>query len=255
MLLLISCAKTMKDTSKYEVSQATVPLFIQEAREIALQMSQFSVQDLEVMLKVNSKIAVENYKRYQSFHSTDTTELPALLAYTGIVFKRLNPTDFTMGDFLYAQKHLRITSFCYGMLRPLDAIRLYRLEGDVRLPGYHEGTLFSYWQSKLTDLFISDIKASGGVLFYLASDEMRGLFDWKKVLREIKVVTPEFHVHKNGKLSTIVVYTKMARGEMTRFIIKNRIDSLETLKSFTWEGFRYDENLSNDEHFVYTVEG
>ena len=95
----------------------------EEEEEIALQMSQFSVDELERLLRVNAKIAVENYKRYQAFHAEATPELPALLAYTGIVFKRLNPKDFSAEDFGYAQEHLRLTSFCYGLLRPLDVIR------------------------------------------------------------------------------------------------------------------------------------
>lgn len=92
-------------------------------------MSQFSVDELERLLRVNAKIAVENYKRYQVFHSEGTPELPALLAYTGTVFKRLNAKDFSKEEFEYAQEHLRLTSFCYGLLRPLDVIRSYRLEG------------------------------------------------------------------------------------------------------------------------------
>ena len=74
-------------------------------------MSQFSVDELERLLRVNAKIAVENYKRYQAFHAEGTPELPALLAYTGIVFKRLNAKDFSKEEFEYAQEHLRLTSF------------------------------------------------------------------------------------------------------------------------------------------------
>lgn len=66
---------------------------------------------------------------------------------------------------------------------------------------------------------------------------MKSLFDWKRVESEVRVVTPEFHVWKNGKLATIVVYTKMSRGEMTRFILKNKIGNPEELKGFSWEGF------------------
>ncbi|MBP1614511.1 MAG: hypothetical protein H6Q13_1959 [Bacteroidetes bacterium] len=253
MLILLSCAKTMNATSAIEVPLRTVPLFIKEASEVALQMCQFSVEDLERLLRVNAKIAIENYKRYQSFHSQEAFDCPALLAYTGIVFKRLNPKDFTDIDFLYAQEHLRFTSFCYGLLRPLDTIHLYRLEGDVVLPDFSGQTLFSYWRIRLTDLFINEIKANGGVLVYLASDEMRGLFDWPRVLKNVKVVMPEFHLWKNGKLSTIVVYTKMARGEMARFILKNRIEAPEDLKSFVWEGFEYCEEFSDDKRFVYVL--
>lgn len=251
MLVLLSCAKTMSDVSKVKVPLTTVPRFQKEASEVALQMSQFSVDELERLLRVNAKIAVENYKRYQSFHAEGTPELPALLAYTGIVFKRLNPRDFSQKAFEYAQRHLRLTSFCYGLLRPLDVIRPYRLEGDVVLPELGNKTMFAYWQSLLTDAFIEDIKNAGGILCNLASDEMKSLFDWKRVEREVRVVTPEFHVWKNGKLGTIVVYTKMSRGEMTRFILKNEIQNPENLKNFAWEGFEFDESLSDERRFVF----
>lgn len=158
MLVLLSCAKTMSETSKVKVPLKTVPRFQKEASGIALQMSQFSVDELERLLRVNAKIAVENYKRYQAFHAEGTPELPALLAYTGIVFKRLNAKDFSKVEFEYTQEHLRLTSFCYGLLRPLDVIRSYRLEGDVVLPELGNQTMFSYWQSRLTDVFIEDIK-------------------------------------------------------------------------------------------------
>lgn len=252
MLVLLSCAKTMSETSKVKTPLTTIPRFQKEASEIALQMSQFSVEEMERLLRVNAKIAVENYRRYQAFHAEGTPELPAMLAYTGIVFKRLNPKDFSNDDFEYAQQHLRLTSFCYGLLRPLDIIRPYRLEGDVVLPELGNQTMFSYWRSQLTDAFIEDIKNAGGILCNLASDEMKSLFDWKRMEREVRVVTPEFRVWKNGKLATIVVYTKMSRGEMTRFILKNRIENPEDLKQFSWEGFEFDEALSDDRKLVFT---
>lgn len=89
-------------------------------------------------------------------------------------------------------------------------IRAYRLEGDVVLPELGNQTLFSYWRSRLTDTFIEDIRSAGGILCNLASDEMKSLFDWKRVESEVRVVTPEFMSGKNGKLATIVVYTKMS---------------------------------------------
>lgn len=241
----------MSDTSKVKVPPTTIPRFRTEASEIALQMSQYPVGELEHLLHVNAKIAVENYKRYQAFHAEETPELPALLAYTGIVFKRLNAKDFSEADFEYAQGHLRLTSFCYGLLRPLDVIRPYRLEGDVVLPELGGQTLFSYWRSLLTDVFIEDVKKAGGVLCNLASDEMKNLFDWKRVEHEVRVVTPEFQVWKNGKLTSVVIYIKMSRGEMARFVLKNRIESPEELKSFSWEGFEFDESLSDEKKFVF----
>ena len=134
MMLFISCAKTMTARSRVKVPFVSVPHFEAEARDNAMDMAQFTAEDLGRLLHINSKLAAENCLRYRDFFSPDNAPLPALLAYTGIVFKRINPQDFTEEDFRYAQDHLFITSFLYGLLRPLDGIRGYRLEGDVRLP-------------------------------------------------------------------------------------------------------------------------
>lgn len=253
MLTFISCAKTMASRSSIAVPGITIPKFEAEAVESALEMSQYSTAELEKLLRVNAKIAAENRLRYHDFCSEDNRPMPALCAYTGAVFKRILPKDFTADDFYYAQEHLRITSFLYGLLRPLDGIKPYRLEGDVRLPEKGGISMFDYWKPLLTDYFISEIKKQGGVLLNLASGEMKDLFDWKRVEQEVRVVTPDFQVWKGGDLKTIVIYAKMCRGEMVRFIIKNRIERSEDLKAFTWEGFALDESRSADNHLQFTL--
>ena len=253
MMIYISCAKTMTAQSKLQVPFTTQPYFIDEARQNVMDISQFSMEELGRLLKINSKLAAENYFRYHNFFSSEDKGLPAILSYTGIVFKRLAVKDFSDDDFRYAQEHLLITSFLYGLLRPLDVIKNYRLEGDVRLPERGNISMFDYWKPVLTDFFIAEIKKQGSVLINLASNEMKDLFDWKRVCREVRVITPDFQVYKNGKLSTVVIYAKMCRGEMTRFILKNRIENPEQIKSFEWEGFCYNENESSGDHWVFTM--
>jgi len=102
----------------------------------------------------------------------------------------------------------------------------------------------------LTDCFIQRIKADDGILLNLASEEMKILFDWKKVTKEVRVVTPEFYTVKDGKPKTIVIYTKMCRGAMTRYVLQNRITSPEDLKSFQHEGFCYDETKTDKFEFI-----
>ena len=253
MLTFISCAKTMTSRNSVAVPEVTIPKFEANAVQNALEMSQYSAGELESLLRVNAKIAAENRLRYHDFCSEDNRAMPAICAYTGAVYKRILPKDFTTEDFYYAQDHLRITSFLYGLLRPLDEIKPYRLEGDVHLPEKGGNSMFDYWKPILTDYFIAEIKRQGGVLVNLASGEMQNLFDWKRVEKEVRVITPEFQVWKGGALKTIVIYTKMNRGEMVRFIIKNRIENPEDLKSFTWEGFEFDEKNSTDKHLQYTL--
>lgn len=253
MMTFISCAKTMTARNKTPYPETSTPHFLKEARKNALYMTQFTAEELAQMLKVNPKLAAENYLRYHEFLSPETPALPTLLAYTGIVFKRIHPADFTAEDFRYAQQHLLITSFLYGLLRPLDSIQNYRLEGNVRLPEHERKTMFEYWRPLLTDYFIDAIRQQGGILVNLASGEMKDLFDWEKVCREVQVVTPEFYTLKNGKPTTVVIYAKMCRGEMTRFILKNRITHPEQLKEFEWEGFSYCKTSSNKNTFRFIL--
>lgn len=253
MMTFISCAKTMTGRTKIKTPFQSTPLFRTEAIQNALDMSQFTAEELGKILRVNNKIAAENYMRFQDFTSESNIALPALSAYTGIVYKRINPQTFTAEDFIYAQDHLRITSFLYGLLRPLDLIKNYRMEGDIKLPEHGGISMFDYWKPILTEQFIKAIKEQGGILINLASGEMKELFDWKRIEQEVRVITPEFQIWKKGKLTTIVVYTKMCRGEMVRYIIKNRIENPEVLKAFQWEGFSFDAKHSTDTHYLFSL--
>ena len=218
MQLLLSCAKTMTERSSVPTPRTTRPAYRSEASELAAGLATLPTDELARLLRVNRRIAAENRLRYGRFHGDDDAAIPALTAYTGIVFKRIDPASFTDADFEYAQRHLNITSFLYGLLRPLDRIH-----------------------------------ADDGILVNLASGEMKRLFDWKRVCREARVITPEFRVREGDRLKTVVVYTKMCRGEMTRHILKNRIADPATLRSFEWEGFRLDPALSKGDDWVFTL--
>ena len=251
MHILLSPAKTITGTSKIEVPSGSIPQFQQAATDIALYMAQYSVEDLKRLLKLSPKLALESYERFQHFHSTDERPLQALLAYTGVVFKHINPKDFSEEDFLFAQTHLRIVSICYGLLRPLDLIKPYRMEYDIKLPELGDGNMYNFWKGRQTQSLIKEVKADDNLLINLASMDVQPAFEWKKIEESVRIITPEFKVWKNGKAETIVIYAKMARGQMSRYIIKNKISNPEELKSFTREGFQYKETLSSENNWVF----
>ncbi len=221
MQILISCAKTMGyvDCTLPYTSQ---PAFADRAAETVGHLSAMSAEELRDALHTTSKIAAENVLRYRHFFDECNRSVPAIMAYNGIVFKQISADTLDAASLEYAQKHLFITSFLYGLLRPFDEIRAYRLEGNVRLPNEDGPTRFEYWQPLLTDMLIDAVKADDGVLVNLASSEMKRLFDWKRVCKEVKVVTPEFKVMQQGQWRTVVIYTKMCRGQMTRFMLKRQ---------------------------------
>lgn len=253
MLTLLSCAKTMRSVDFESKFPASKPLFEETARHSASLLATLPVEDLADMLGVNSKIASENKLNYLNFSVEGLDNMPAVLAYNGIAFKHLNPDDFTAEDADFAQDHLFITSFLYGLLRPGDNIQPYRLEGKATIPG-NDCNMFTFWKPKLTDVLIDAVKKSGGILCNLASNEMKNLFEWKRVSKEVEIVTPEFKVAKNGKLVSSSVYAKMGRGEMTRFIIKNRIQSPDDLTAFTgMTNFAYDASISTPDNPIFII--
>ena len=227
MHIILSPAKTMAGTSKIKAPAGTTPRFNQEAIEIALHMAQYPAEELGRMLKLSPKLMMESYHRFQNFHSAEEEPLQALLAYTGVV------------------------SICYGLLRPLDLIKPYRMEYDVKLPELGEGNMYIYWRARQTEPLIEEVKADDNLLINLGSMDLQPSFDWKKVEQSVRVITPDFKVWKNGKAETIVIYAKMARGQMTRYIVKNRITNPDALKDFTWEGFRYREDISSENNWIF----
>ena len=125
-----------------------------------------------------------------------------------------------------------------GSIAPLDAIASYRLEGTVPAPGAEGRSLFDYWKPLLTDVLIDSVRADDGVLLYLASGEMKRLFDWARVERTVQVISPEFRVMQGDKQKTIVVYAKMMRGALTRHVLTHRIVRPEDLRDFEYEVLR-----------------
>lgn len=255
MLTLLSPAKTFTAPAKIQTPLAKVsqPSLFSEARPIIEQALSFRIEELGKALKLSNKLAVEAHQHWQRFLDPNTGSAPASLVYSGMVFKKLGAKAFNARDWEYASEHLRFTSFVYGLLSPLDTIKPYRMEGNVHL-AKHDCSVFEYWRDYLTPLLIDQTKQMGGVLCFLASEEMKQLFHWAEVERAVRVIYPTFLTRQaDGSTKQIVIYTKMARGLMARAIMLERIEHPEELKRLMPEGFIYHEELSSDNELVYIL--
>lgn len=249
MQILLANAKIMYEAS--EVKPLTEPMFQAVANELAIEMASCDIDTLARELDCSRSLAAENWRRYQNFFTAE--KLPAIMAYNGQAYKHLKAK--TLGEYAlrFGQEHLWITCFLYGLLRPMDAIVPYRMEHCVKLELTEGKPINTFWKEKLTDVLINSVKADDGILVHLSTEEYEHLFDWKRVMQEVKVIHPLFYVRqKDGGLKMQAVWAKSCRGAMVRFILQNQITDTEELKAFSHEGFEYNPHLGEEQypHFV-----
>lgn len=249
MQILLANAKIM--FNKADRKPFSTPLFQTVADTLAAEMARMDVEDLARQLDCSKKIAAENWQRYQNFMAAQ--KMPALLAYNGQAYKHLRAHTLSDEALQYAKKHLWITSFLYGLLRPMDAIVPYRMEHCVTLEATDDKPINQFWKDRLTDVLIDSVKADDGILLHLSTEEYQHLFDWKRVCKEVTVVQPLFYVRqKDGRLKMQAVWAKSCRGAMLRFILNNRLASPEELSAFSYEGFEYapQSGDANNPYFI-----
>jgi hypothetical protein len=251
MQIILASAKIMNDKLKYvpDISLST-PRFLNEADAFARDMAQYPTETIAEIFGCSQQIAVQNRLRFMRF--LEEPKMPAILAYHGQAYKHLKAETMSADDLNYSQGKLWITSFLYGMLRPLDGILPYRMEGHVELPSGAGQNMFGFWKSRLTDILIDAVKADDGILIHLATEEYQHLFDWQRVRKEVRIIQPLFYIRKGGELKIQAVWAKTCRGAMTRFIIENRIDKPQDLCAFNYEGFVYEPTLGEPDfpHFL-----
>ena len=234
MITLISPAKTL-DLTSTDVEVFTTPDFQKETFELVSIMKKKSTDEIRKLMGVSENIASLNEKRYKAFkRSFDPDNAKqALLAFKGDVYTKIDVDNYSKDDFEFAQNHLRILSGLYGLLKPMDLIQPYRLEMGIKLENKKGKNLYEFWSNRIVKAINS--AASGEPIVNLASQEY-----FKAVAQdELKseVVSPVFQEYKNGKYQIVGIFAKQARGLMTDFIIKNRINDPEQLKTFSEAGY------------------
>ena len=230
MQILLANAKIMFD--KAERKPLSTPLFQSTANSLAAEMAMMDVEELARQLDCSPKIAAENWKRYQDFAVAE--KLPAILAYNGQAYKHLRAKTLSDEALAFAQEHLWITCFLYGLLRPMDGIVPYRMEHCVTLEATGDKPINQFWRDKLTDVLIGSVKADDGILIHLSTEEYEHLFDWNRVCREVKVIHPLFYVRpSDGNLKMQAVWAKSCRGAIVRFILNNLLLTPQELTAFS----------------------
>lgn len=253
MLLVISPAKNLDYDTPAITDQYSQPEHLTHAKELIEQLRGYSVQDIAELMKLSDKLSALNVARYESWQQPFTPEnaKQAVLAFNGDVYSGLNAEDFNEQELNFTQKHLRILSGLYGVLKPLDLMQPYRLEMGTKLANSRGKDLYAFWGDIVTDDLNNTLSdQQDEVLVNLASNEYFKSVKPKNI--NGRIITPVFKDWKNGQYKIISFYAKKARGLMCRYAIKNQISDAEQLKEFDLAGYQFDETLSKGDSWVFT---
>ncbi|MDH5392404.1 MAG: peroxide stress protein YaaA [Gammaproteobacteria bacterium] len=253
MLIVVSPAKKLDYDTPAKTKTSSMPEFLEHSQILIDRLRQFSAMDIAELMHLSMKLAELNFDRYADWSlplSTDNAK-QAMFAFKGDVYTGLDADSFSSADIKFAQKHFRMLSGLYGLLRPLDLMFPYRLEMGTRLDNERGKNLYEFWGSIITDAINKQLKASKSQhLINLASNEYFKSVKTKAINAEI--ITPAFKEYKNGEYKMIGIYAKKARGLLSRYIIQNQLSKPDDIKAFDEEGYTFNQKASKGNNWVFT---
>lgn len=244
MLIITSPAKTLDQNSIYPKTEITQPLFLEKTNEIAQKLKKLPKKELQKMYQISDKLVELNHQRLKDWtkkHDLKNSR-PAIFMYFGDIYREIFPKEYNKSEQDYAQKSLRMITGLYGYLRPFDLIQPYRLEMRTNVPSI--GWLHDYWQQTLTESLNQEAETQKHpFLLDLASKEYSKSINFNNLnIPRIEVL---FKEKRDGKLKTIAIFSKKARGMMIEFCIKNQINTVEQIKKFNTAGYKFTEETPN----------
>jgi len=250
LLILLSPAKTMNFTSTIPMFlHKTEPVFLEHALFLNKILRKMKSMELKTALNLSEKQIQQVKNNIQNF-SVPNTGRQAIYAYIGTVYKGIDILNMNEEQINFAQDHIRILSGLYGILKPLDLIQEYRLDMKSKINIPNSSNLYKYWNNIISDYLIRYKRNE--TIINLASKEFSKIIDFSQI--KTKIVDISFSELNNDKLTSPPMYSKMARGKMTRFIIRNFLTNTEQIKKYNLDGYSFNNNLSSDNSYIFTRE-
>jgi len=253
MLLVVSPAKKLDFESPLPTEKFSQPTMLEQSQLLINDCVKLSPDQIATLMKLSDKLAGLNAARFGEWSTpfNQDNARQAILSFNGDVYSGLDAQTFSGEDFDFAQQHLRILSGLYGLLKPLDLMQAYRLEMGCKLGNIRGENLYQFWGEIITNELNKSLSEQGDeVLINLASTEY--FKSVKKKTLNATIITPVFKDWKNGQYKIISFFAKKARGLMARYIIQNKLTSVEQLKGFDLAGYQYDEGMSKGNDWVFT---
>ena len=251
MKVLLSPAKSLDFKSQLPTEKNSALCFEKEAEYLNSILKRKSPKDLSNLMGISTKIADLNYERNHewSLPFTKKNSRQAVYAFSGDVYRGLDAYSIDTNKIDFMDSTVRIISGLYGIVKPLDLIQPYRLEMGTKISFGNNKNLYEYWREKITNQLNSELSKNEPIL-NLASNEYFKAIDTKVIKSD--VYTANFKQLKDGNYKTIAIFSKKARGMMTRYIIDNNITDINSLKSFNIDGYVYHKDLSSEKELIFS---
>lgn len=253
MIITLSPSKGQDFDSPTPSKIFTLPDQLEDSQLLINEAKKLDVDSVRELMDVSENISSLNVQRFQDWSIPfDTNNAKAaLFAFKGDVYSGIQKDKYDDGDLAYAQDHLRILSGLYGALRPMDLIQPYRLEMKTKLGNPRGDNLYQFWGEKITEKLNESLKNQNEkTLVNLASNEYYKSIKPKMI--DGNILNISFKEIKDGKSRILAVYAKKARGMMTDFILRNRIERSEDIKDFGTADYSFSISDSTDNHWVFT---
>ena len=251
MKLVISPAKSLNYESELPTGFSSESCFLNEAKQLNALLKKKSAKTLSELMHISPKLGALNYERNQNWSLPFSSEnaRQAIYAFDGDVYRGLDAYSISEEKLDILQDTVRIISGLYGLLKPLDLIQPYRLEMGIKFPVGKNKNLYEFWRKKITTA-LNDELYEDELLVNLASQEYFKAIDVKAL--KAPIIHIDFKEFKNGQFKTIAIFSKRARGLMTRYIVDSNAQNVEDLKNFNTDRYILDDQLSTENKLVFT---
>jgi cytoplasmic iron level regulating protein YaaA (DUF328/UPF0246 family) len=248
MIALLSPAKTLDFERALPPLAVTTPHFSEEAASLAKSAANLTQKRLSELMHISPRLAKLNADRFRDF--PDLPERQALFAFAGDVYTGFEAHTLDEAGVAFAQDHVRMLSGLYGLLRPLDAIRPYRLEMGTRWAPRHK-SLTDWWGNRIAQFLLEQLEEEGSnVVLNLASQEYFAAVTGK--LPGVRVIEVEFREPGPNGPRFISFNAKRARGMMARWLCEHHVTEIEAMRGFDSDGYRFDPAESDENRWRFT---
>ncbi|MBF7014872.1 peroxide stress protein YaaA [Novosphingobium resinovorum] len=248
MIALLSPAKTLDFERVLPPLAVSTPHFVEEATSLARSAANLTQKRLSELMHISPRLAKLNADRFRDF--PELPERQALFAFAGDVYTGFEAHTLDEPGVTFAQDHLRMLSGLYGLLRPLDTIKPYRLEMGTRWAPRHK-SLTDWWGDRIAALLREQVAEEGsGVVLNLASQEYFASVSGR--LSGIRVIEVEFREPGPNGPRFISFNAKRARGMMARWMCEHHITDVDAMRGFDTDGYRFDAEESEADRWRFT---